>query len=474
MKLIFKDNLCLNREDEHFEAKSAQKGIPESLWESYSAFANTEGGTIVLGLDENDDGSLTISGVKNASQIESELWNSLNNPQKVNKNVLRSKDIRVERVGGRDLIVMDVPAAKLYERPIFFKNIGHTFKRNGSGDYRCTSDEIGSMFRDSSTDSFDMTPVRFAVMEDLDQDSISEYTNLMKLYYPGSPWLRYPQDDFLRTIGAARMMEGKLLPTLAGILMFGRFDVIRLELPNYSFDYFEYERGDDEWTFRRSSGSPMWSGNLFDFYTTVINRLSLQIKKDFKVPDGIARDEDTELNRATREAVTNAVVNADYGGRRGVKVQLHPDRLIVENPGLFRIPVKIAEEGGVSDPRNKALMQMFTYISRAERAGTGVRRMIEACRNMGLEEPTFEQTMDPETTVVTMRFDPGLPTATETGVLILDLIEENPKMTAKAMSDRLDIPFSRVVKEIDLLKSSGRLERVGGSRGVWVVPDPRG
>lgn len=473
MKLIVKDGICLNREDEHFEAKSAQRGIPESMWESYSAFANTDGGTIVLGLDENEDGTFTVSGVKNAHQIKSELWNSLNNVQKVNKNVLRSSDITVESFDDKDIVIMNVPAARIYERPVFFKNISHTFKRNGSGDYRCTSDEIGGMFRDSSTDSFDMTPVRFATMEDLDQDSIAEYTNLMKLHYPGSLWLKYPQEDFLRAIGAARRIDGKLVPTLAGILMFGRFDTIRLELPNYSLDYYEFEKGGDEWTFRRNSGSPMWSGNLFDFYTTVVNRLSLQIKKDFKVPDGISRDEDTELNRAAREAVTNAVVNADYGGRRGIKIQLRPEKMVVENPGLFRVPIRKAEEGGISDPRNKALMELFTYISRAEKAGTGVKRIIEACRNNGLDEPTFDQSMDPETTTVTIRFDEGLPEISEVGEEILFRMGSDPKVTAKTLSEKIGVPMNGIVKEINILKSIGRLERVGGSRGMWVVLDPR-
>ena len=70
-ELIFRNGRCINREDGHFEAKSFSRGIPESLWETYSAFANTSGGTIVLGLDEpEDDQRYVIGGVKKTDHVQ--------------------------------------------------------------------------------------------------------------------------------------------------------------------------------------------------------------------------------------------------------------------------------------------------------------------------------------------------------------------------------------------------------------------
>ena len=92
-ELILRDGLCLNREDGGFEAKSFSAGIPESLWETYSAFANTSGGTIVLGLEEGDDGRLEVAGVRNAEGIRDELWSTLNNPQKISVNVMMDRDL---------------------------------------------------------------------------------------------------------------------------------------------------------------------------------------------------------------------------------------------------------------------------------------------------------------------------------------------------------------------------------------------
>ena len=92
-ELVIRDGRCLNREDGNFEAKSARRGIPQSMWESYSAFANTSGGTIVLGLDESEDGTgFLLSGVKNASGIRDDLWSTLNNPEKISVNILTDRD----------------------------------------------------------------------------------------------------------------------------------------------------------------------------------------------------------------------------------------------------------------------------------------------------------------------------------------------------------------------------------------------
>lgn len=80
----------LYREGNRLEAKKAKGGIPNSMWETYSSFANTDGGIILLGVDEKKDGSFEVSGVQNADQMLKDFWNMVNNRQKIYVNLLGS------------------------------------------------------------------------------------------------------------------------------------------------------------------------------------------------------------------------------------------------------------------------------------------------------------------------------------------------------------------------------------------------
>lgn len=389
-KLTIRDGRCLNSESATFEAKSARNGIPRSLWESYSAFANTFGGTIVLGLDEADDEEgFVISGVRNAEGIRDDLWSTLNNPEMISVNILTDGDMTVRNADGKDIIVMEVPAADRTLRPVYVGNVnGGTYKRNGTGDYHCNAEDIAAMYRDASPQSRDSLPAGTTEMDDIDMDSVARYKRAMASNSGTvGGWTGEDDTEFLRLIGAARRDGERLRPTMAGLMMFGRGNIIQMVIPGFTLDYREYTSGDDEWALRRLSGMPDWSGNLFDFYTFVINRLPQVLGTGFEVPDGLTRRDDTDLLRALRETVTNAVVHADYWGRGSVRISVRPGSVSASNPGTFRIPVSEAAEGGHSDPRNETLLRMLRYIEGAGGIGSGVRNVFRICRDLSLGPP---------------------------------------------------------------------------------------
>ena len=80
------------RENNRIEAKKATGGFPKSLWESYSAFANTIGGIILLGVEEKADGSFERAGLKNASALLDEFWQKVNDKTIASKNILSQND----------------------------------------------------------------------------------------------------------------------------------------------------------------------------------------------------------------------------------------------------------------------------------------------------------------------------------------------------------------------------------------------
>lgn len=107
------------REDNRLEAKRASNGLPSSLWETYSSFANTDGGAILLGVDEDKRGNLTVTGVNDADKLLKDFWNIINNRQKVSINILTEKDVTLENIDGKDVIIIHVPRAERSIRPVY-------------------------------------------------------------------------------------------------------------------------------------------------------------------------------------------------------------------------------------------------------------------------------------------------------------------------------------------------------------------
>ena len=131
------------------ECKKAATSVPDNIWTSYSAFANTYGGIILLGIQENIKEKViqkrfTINGVEDSDKIVKDLWNQANNPQKTNVNLLGDDDVSIVDVDGKDIVVINVPRARYNQRPVYINNkmiVGNVFKRNHEGDYKCTQSE---------------------------------------------------------------------------------------------------------------------------------------------------------------------------------------------------------------------------------------------------------------------------------------------------------------------------------------------
>ena len=136
-------------------------------------------------------------------------------------------------------------------------------------------------------------------------------------------------------------------------------------------DYREVLDPTIRWTDRLHSSSGDWTGNLFDFYFRVYNKLIKDIKIPFKWEGG-NRIDDTPVHKVLREALANCLVNADFYVGRGIVVRKNQESIVIENPGSVRIEKRQMLKGGISDPRNKTLMKMFNMIGIGERAGSGV------------------------------------------------------------------------------------------------------
>jgi len=383
------------REDNRREVKTAKDTLPNSLWDTYSSFANCYGGVIILGVKESRDGSWHATGIENVSKMLKDFWDCINNRKVTNVNILSDSNVEVyeDETTGNSIIVIEVPAASRETKPVYIKGDiwNGTFRRNWEGDYHCTPDEVRAMLRDQPSDTMDMKVIESLTVEQLNMDSVHAYRNRHRLSRPGHPWSSYEDKDYLEMIGAAAIGTDKELhPTAAGLLMFGyEYRIIR-EFPEYFLDYREILDPTIRWTDRFYSSTGEWSGNLFDFYFGVYNRIIRDLKVPFKLVDG-ERVDDTPVHNALREALANCLVNTDFYISRGVVIKKNATQIVLENPGYIRVGKSQMRKGGESDPRNKALMKMFNMIDIGERAGSGVPELFTVWENEGWEEPTIEE-----------------------------------------------------------------------------------
>ena len=396
------------REDNRLEAKKAKGGLPHSLWETYSAFANTDGGLILIGANEQRDGTLIPTGLteEEVRKMKKQFWDIINNRQKVSDNILTDKEVYPEQFDGSVILVINVPRAKREHRPVYIGGdlFSGTYKRNSSGDYHCTKEEIRSMLRDQGSQTVDTKILTGMNLSVLNQDSIMAFRMNHRNTQLNHPWSNLKDEEFLIRIGAAAISDtdGKAHPTGAGLLMFGNeYEIVR-EYPDYFLDFREMVNDITEWTDRIWSTSGDWSGNVFDFYRRIVTRIVQDLKVPFRL-EGLYRIDDTPQHKAVREALANCLVNADYYGRGGVVVRKHRDRLVFENPGTIRIGKEKMLEGGLSDPRNSVIIKMFSMLHIGERAGSGIHRIISAWSSAGYENPIIEEQIgNIERTILTL------------------------------------------------------------------------
>ncbi|MBR5840618.1 MAG: putative DNA binding domain-containing protein [Victivallales bacterium] len=394
-------------ETDRMEFKEAKNALPQSFWESYSAFANADGGLILLGVKETD-GQYHIQGVDDAEKLMHELWNSVNNRQKISANILFNRCIYAVDCVGKTVVVVDVPRPSCHDRPVFVGPNPYTgsFRRNGEGDYRCSEEAVDAMLRNRSHEGGDHQIVENLTIADLNQDTLRRYRNRLQMRREGAPWNEIEIEELLLMTGAARRDEqGIVRPTLAALLMFGNFGYIVGEFPHYFVDYIERLDDNPRYSDRISPLTADWSGNLYDFYSRVASHLTADVKTPFALDKEMYRIDDTPIHKAIRECLANTLVHADFYGRRGIVIEKRFRHITFSNPGIFRVPLDVAIAGGTSDARNDVLFTLFALVEIGEKLGTGLFQLFALWKEHGWPEPQLQEQFDPERTVLTLDYN---------------------------------------------------------------------
>ena len=433
-------NILGKNENWLIEAKSAKGGFPDSFWETYSAFANTEGGTILLGVEETNDHVLYIQdGLADAEKMKDTFWKLVNNRQKISHNIVTNSMVYKATIEGKEILVVEVPRAERAVRPVY-KGMDPrtgTFRRWGEGDHLCTLEEVTAMLRDASSSPLDAKPIQEMDLSVFCEESVKGYRNVYRNTNPHHLWNKLDNEMFLRRIKAVAMGDdGCYHPTEAGLLMFGYEYEITSHFPQYFLDYQEDRVmvGVTRWKDRIVSSSGDWSGNLFDFTFKVLPKLQSDLKVPF-VLKGMQRVDDTPVHKVLREAVVNTLSNADYWGRRGVVISKDKDGFTFANPGGMRISKSEAIEGGISDPRNSTILKFFSLIRFGERAGSGLNGIMHVWKKVFHTDATIDEQQGEVTrTILSLPFN-----GQEQDVdAMLQLYDDPETLKFDKMDDNLD------------------------------------
>lgn len=375
------------QEDLELELKAAKGGLPRDLWPTVSAFANTHGGWIILGVAERD-GTFVIEGIANPAKLLQDLHNQLRNPQKISYAVCGADDVSVETLEDKQVLVVRVPAAPRKERPVYVGGNPYagTYLRRHAGDYHCAKREVDRMMREASDIAADSTILPHLSWDDLDQEALARYRRRHQTHDPASPWNGYDDPRFLRAIGGYRRdaETGREGITVAGLLLLGTPEALRSWRTRHLIDYRLLPA--DNSLEARWDDRVAWEGNLFGAFEALYPRLIDGLPTPFRLQGGVRVDE-TPVHIALREALVNLLVHTDYAETQASLITRAPEGYAFRNPGSSRIPASDLLTGDRSDPRNPELVRMFRFIGLADEAGTGMPKIIRAWRELGFQLP---------------------------------------------------------------------------------------
>ena len=364
-------------ESEKIEFKKSL-GLKDEIGKAISAFSNSNGGKIIVGVD---DKTKQIIGV----EIGKNTIETLANYIKQNTDPQVFPQVMVGGVDDKELIVIEVKEAD--EKPVLFK--GRPYKRVGKSTHKVSSAEIRKLVREERRElNWDEKINKDTTLDDIDREKLNWFLRIAR----AKRGLTISEDAPINDILTHLKLLNKDGLTNAAIILFSknteRFflqsEVKCIALPTTEFvkPYNIYHS---------------YSGNLFEQVDKAIAFILENIKRPLWIEPGevMARHPYEIPKDVVREAIVNAIVHRDYTSSSKVQVRVFPDRVEIWNPGQLppQLGLDDLKKPHPSLPYNPLLFRQFYRAVYVEDAGGGTIDIIRGCKNANLPEPKFEQRM---------------------------------------------------------------------------------
>jgi len=415
---------------------------PDGVLRSIVAFANTAGGTLLLGVE---DKTRHVRGVQNPLAMEERLANVISD------SVLPRLVPELEILPWRRTHVVAVQVYPSPGRPHYLKRAGldsGVYVRVGSTNRRADRDMIEELRRFARGEAYDEQTMPEFDSEALDFRVASESF---------APVRRLVRAD-LETLRLVAKHQGRKVPTVGGMLLFGKH---RERLFPDAWIQAGRFRGVDKTHIADSVQIKSPPVQAVEEAIAFVQKHSLRGTEI----GAVRRKERWNLPpSAVREAVINAVAHADYAQRGApIRVSIFDDRLEVENPGLLPFGLTVEDlRRGISKLRNRVIGRVFHELGLIEQWGSGIQRMTAACREAGLEAPALEE-MGTRFRVTLLTARTGAPRVDDTDQAILDAMAGDKGLATQEIATAIELTARATRTRLLKLVEHGLVREVGTS-----------
>jgi ATP-dependent DNA helicase RecG len=381
------------------EVKNSRGGLPKSLRETISAFSNTQGGILILGLDEGL--GFAPSGLRDPAKLAADLGSMCSSEMEPPIRPL----VRVHQFEGEQIVAAEIPELDPAQKPCFYKGAGMTkgsYVRVSDGDRRLSAYEVQVMLSSRGQPRDDEQALPGIGIDDLDPASIDALVARLRTSRP----FAFKDLDQLAVLRRARILvpdeNADDAVSLSGLLTLGSYPQEMFPQLMVTFVHYPTAAGTQSPTGERFLDNVTLEGPIPVMARDTLAAIRRNMSRRAMVAGAGRQDVWEYPETALREAVVNALVHRDLSSAaRGTQTQIemYPDRLVIKNPGGLFGPVTLENLGeeGISSARNATLIKLLEDVplpgetrTVCENRGSGIRSMLGALRSAGMSPPQFE------------------------------------------------------------------------------------
>ncbi len=424
--------------------------------ECLAAFANAKGGAVVLQLSPSPDAEAQVEAARQTIREAALLCDP----------PLILPVPRVMSAAGGPALVVHVPGGL----PRAYAVQGKFYARAGAKNEVLGPREVRRLVRERGEVGFESQVPPNARMEDLDEAKVARYLAALQGLVADTA------EQTLLLRGCLAERDGALVPTYAGILLFGRHPERFCRSGEIVAVRYLGDQMDDEFV----------REDIRDTLPEQIRRaeafLVSHMRRGVRI-NGLARDEETEYPlKAVREAIVNAVAHRDYSIRGdSIRIAMFSNRIEFYSPG--RLPGHVTLQNIVDErfSRNEVIVQVLSDLGFIERLGYGIDRMIRLMTERGLPPPEFQETANGFK--VTLHGPAGRFVATRPDTRrwqllnlnprqqqALEYIAENGRITNREFQELSpDVSPETIRRDLADLVDKGLLLKIGDKRATYYI-----